>query len=68
MEQSDPIYTGRHQVTIIPSFSQVPWFVRTAATVNIIIGKALHPQMFAQMGQEKVTYLNISSQMNILQH
>lgn len=52
-EQSDPIYTG---VTIVPSVSQVPWFVRAAATANIIVGKALHPRMFAQMGQGKVTY------------
>lgn len=56
MEQSDPIYAGSRGVTMVPSVSQVPWFVRAAATVNIIVGKALHPLMFAQMGQEKVTH------------
>lgn len=65
VEQSDPIYTGRHLITISPSVSQVPWFVRAAATVNFNASKALRALRFAQMGQDKVTHLvehNISSE------
>lgn len=57
VEQSDPIYTGRHLITISPSVSQVPWFVRAAATVSFNASKALRALMFAQMGQDKVMHL-----------
>lgn len=57
MKQSDPIYTGRDLITIVPSASQMPRFVRAAATVNVTASTARCARSFVQMGQDKVTHL-----------